>query len=253
LRENVQFTTRFFHALALAQAYDRMIQEIEQRTRGHPEVARVPELVQIMIDHFKLYASEHISIERNEIFNPDFVGTIATLEEWQQAGYPLERTAENYPWRVRVFRAIWSGTPITIVLNRVSKRGKPFKQRLTFTPRSPVTRKPTSYEEIIRSRNSSYGDVVRYIPFWFPLNYGTSGVGTNPGYPSVPGLHFIDVAEQYVELYRRQSLLLMGRYYGDTLTHLEFEPPEEWARSHVSFRSSHIDIFSLARQVTDGA
>lgn len=253
LRGNVQKASRFFHALALAQAYGRMLQEIEQRTRGHPEVARVPELVQILIDHFKLYANEHISIERNEIFNPDFLETLAALDDWQEAGYPMSRSDEDYPWRVRVFRAIWSGTPITVTLDRISKRGNAFKQQITFTPLNPETRQPTSYAEIIRARNENYSDVVRYIPFWYPLNYGTGGIGVNPGYPDVPGLHFIDVSEQYIELYKRQTLGLMGRYYASALTNFELEQPEEWARSHVSFQSSHIDIFSLARQVTDGA
>ena len=248
IRDTVQRTSRYFHALALARAYADMVDLMMLRLRGHPEVARVPDLLTVMLEHFQLYPQEHINVETDTIFNRSSVGTIATLEEWQQAGYPLERGEDTYARRVLMFEAIWRQVPVTLVVQRVSKRGKPFKQRVTFQPRVQESPYPVAtYENIIASRNAQYASLVRTIPMWLPLNYGTAGLGTNPGYPSVPGAHFVDVAEQLVQVRKGQTRALITRYYADALRTFSIPDVYTWSQAAIPhYRSVYINVFSIA-------
>lgn len=219
---------RYFHALALANAYVGMVDLFVQRATSHPEVARVPALLDIMLEHFQTYALEHINIETDQIFNRNFVGTLEHLEAWQDAGYEIDRDDDNYARRVQRFRAIWVGVPIN----------------------------GATYEQIIADRNEGYGDLVRSIPFWLPLNYGTGNVpgATNPGYPAVPGLHFVDIAEQRVQHGTARYLDLLTRFLAELLdiknTSGILTFARSWVKSHTAYTDTHdIDIFAIAEKL----
>jgi len=251
LQEVVENVLIYFHALALLQAYVNMIALLEQKTRGHPEVRRVPALVTALIEHFQQYPLEHINIQKDQIFNRGFIGTIGELLEWQQAGYPLIRNDDDYERRVDIFKAIWRQMPVSLRVDRVSSRGKKWIQTITFRPRNMNNFTIPTYEEIIQSRDSNYASVVRYVPFWMPLNYGTGGLGGSPGYPAVPGIFFVDTAEQLIDHYLNQAAQYVDRYVADVLDDdsSTLVSEDEWARVHVRTENTYgLDIFSLAAQ-----
>lgn len=254
MRNDVDFTAKYFYSLALVRAYADMVELFASRIKGHPEVARVPELASIMMEHFQTYPSQHIDIYKDQIFNREFVGTISTLKDWQQAGYPLDRSPDNYSWRVTVFEAIWRQVPIRITVTAVSKRGKVYSFPVVFRPRNMKQFVIATYEDIIRSRNSNFGNVVRTIPMWLPFNYGTAGLEGDPGYPNVPGLHFVDIAEQLIVVRRQQTNALLKQYYSETFSDTDtYIDARDWARSHApNLSSKYIDVFSLALRISLG-
>lgn len=240
----------YFHALALLLAYTNMIAIFFEKIRGHPEVRRVPELMSAIFEHFQEYVLAHVNIERDQIFNRGFVGTIGELLEWQQAGYPLNRTNDTYERRAEIFRAIWRGTNVTLRIQRTSKRGTIWYQNITFVPRKMDTFQSTTYEEILQKRNTNYSSVVRYIPFWLPLNYGTGSLGSNAGYPAVPGLHFIDIAEQAVPQYLAQAEQWIDSYFTEMLDSARpLVSEEEWAHSNIRTPNTFgIDVLGIAAE-----
>src|SRR5688500_12897221 len=87
---------RLFYAVGLADAYVLMVRTFMERAIGHPEVSRTPAMLDAMLEHFQTYPLAHINIDKNQIFDTEFVGTLSHLEAWQQAGYPLARSEEDY-------------------------------------------------------------------------------------------------------------------------------------------------------------
>lgn len=241
----------YFHALALLLAYVNMITIFFEKAQGHPEVRRVPEILSTIFEHFQEYVLAHINVRKDQIFNRGFVGTIGELSEWQQAGYPLDRSEDTYDRRIDIFKAIWRGTTVTLRIKRVSSRGTIWYQNITFRPRN-MDRfdPPVTYEDVIRARDANYGGLVRYIPMWLPLNYGTGSLGGDPGYPAIPGLHFIDVAEQEVPRYLAQAEQWIDRYFTEMLdTDTQIISEDDWARSNINITNTYgIDIFGLASE-----
>ena len=204
---NVEFAGSFFYALALTTSYNYLIQLTDERTQQHPEVERVPSLRLILLDHLYAYALQHINLQRGTIFDDGLLGGPRTLREWQEAGYHTRRSAANYEKRLRYWKALYDGAPITFQ-QRVESPGDIFSAgrayQASFLPSksSKIPSVPTNkqsglavtYEDVIRSRDVRYNETIRLVPWWRALNYGTGG----QGYPSTGALHFIEDGERSV-------------------------------------------------------
>lgn len=251
LDNDIYRIVRFYYGLAHAQAYVHMVRVLTERAPGHPEIMRVPELLDILLEHFQTFPLEHIDIQRNQIFDENFVGTIVELEAWQQAGYPLERSYDDYDRRVEIFRAIWLQKPVTITISRTSKKGKQYFQKLKFNPLNI----DVSYETVIAARNERYGELIRYIPFWLPLNYGTT-FEVNSGYPVVEGLHFVDLAERALPRYIGRSLAMLEEFLASYLININesdsaLNQAVLWAFAHTEYTETFdIDIFTIATELS---
>lgn len=247
--------SRFFLALALAESYVAMIKLMVERASTHPEVTRVPGMLDVLLEHFQTYPLDHINVDKQQIFNKRFVGTIQHLEAWQQAGYPLERGDADYDERVEIWRAIWKGVEVERKVSRTYKNGKRREYTWTFKPKSRYgSHEDADYETIINTRNENYSEIVRYIPFWLPLNEGTGSVGSNPGYPAVAGLHFVDIAEQGISKNVSRYIDLFSEFMAEQL--MEIEPTNNiaaakaWIKSRSSYTETFdIDTFAIAERL----
>lgn len=257
LSEHTPALVRFFYAIGLVDSYVYMVRTFLERAASHPEVVRTPAMFDAMLEHFQTYPLEHISVTENRIFNEDFVGTLHHLEAWQQAGYPLERSEDDHSRRWKVWYHIWNNIPITETVTRTSKKGKTSTYEWTYFPKTPTEpHDDASVEETMAARMENYGPLVRYVPFWLPLNYGTTGVpgSSNPGYPVVEGLHFVNIAEQRIAANTAQSLRLLDRFLAEQLETIEPTAlPESaimWAKSKIQYSDTYdIDTFAIAEKL----
>lgn len=253
----------YFRAMALVEAYVFMTSEFKRRAQRHQEIARIPEYLELMNEHFDLYAREHINLEKEQIWNADFVGTIQHLEAWQQAGYPLNRTKENHARRKHIWKAIWEGTDVTLRIKRERNfRGAAsvWWQNIKLRPREPKSPHDIATAEgTIRARNENYEATVRYVPFWLPLEYGTGRVPgglSGGGYPQVVGMHFISVAEQRIPTNMSKYAQLLDSYLASVIdgdSAPSFSDAESWLKSRVTLddmSNTDIDVFRLAQEVS---
>lgn len=178
---------------ALIKAHIRMYEYLEQGSTI--EIKKVPELARNFASHTLRNLDKHINLAEGRIFNPDIAGDYDDLEDWQRAGYPINRTDDNYARRRMIFKAIYNETPL--IKKKERKDG-------TFNIRSiNLNRKyNVTYRSIVKARLFRYR---RRVPFWLTLNYGTDYYARE-GYPVVGGIFFLEKAESHVVEYRRQAL-----------------------------------------------
>lgn len=208
---------QYFKALALVDSYNQLIRLADERLNTHPEVARVPELKTILINHLTTQYTKHIDVRNEKIFNPNILGSEFALRQWQDAGYRTRarRTSKNYYKRLQYWKSIYDNQPMKVPISTSNENmgTATLKKRSSSFPRTgddifggvqgtlfyEVRVKDRSgsiitYEDVIRKRNLGFGAATNtLIPFWVVFNYG-SDVGIQPGYPATPGLHFVDAA-----------------------------------------------------------
>lgn len=257
----------FFYSLALADSYNYLIQLTDERTQLHPEVQRVPSLRSILLEHFYIYAFEHIDVRRGTIFKDTLLGGPNTLREWQEAGYRTKRTAGNYERRLRYWQAIYDNAPVTFN-TRVPSNNELFteahktyqssfigesKGKLSIPGRVKKSGTDVTYEDVIRSRDIRYEETLKFVPWWRSLNYGTGG----QGYPVSSALHFIEDAERAVpgriSAYEKLFESFMGDVFdSDTLDDDPQFVVEAWAKVHTSPSKQYLPSIEIARQITFG-
>jgi len=173
---------------ALSKAYDKLIAFVKE-ARSHEglsaEIIRAPYLLTNFVSHLQAYRQDHIDVRANTIFSPSVVSQPDAWRDWQRAGYSTKRTEANYPARLLVFIDIFD-------------KG--------YTTRSG---KVVYYRDVIASRFANSADSDR-VPYWYLWNYGN--LSTDPGYPSYPGLHFIERAEEYIPEFLNQAAAYLEEY-----------------------------------------
>lgn len=268
VHRNAVSAAQFFHALALVDSYNYMMQLADERTSSHPEVQRVPELRTILLQHFYENADRHISLRGNRIFSATLLGGPRSLRDWQEAGYSTRRTTSNYPQRLKYWQAIYDDAPLqyqqrvssdnlfgtagsvyqSTFLSPKGKFKKPSRPELR---EGKVVFADVDYTDVIERRNRRYAGTRSIVPWWMPLNYGTTG-----GYPSVPGLHFIEDAEQSVpqriDEYVRLLDLFLADIFDRELTTDDISNVELWARGRVRPGVEYVPTFDVARIITFG-
>jgi len=273
VKRAVIFGGDYFHALALAEAYNLMISYADTRSREHPEVQRVPELRNILLQHFFENADRHINIRAGTIFNEQILGGPNTVREWQEAGYHARRSSANYEKRLRYWKSIYDGAPV-IFQQRIpaqeeifSTSGRiyqatflspqskdPKKQGQANIPRRATNRATgnlVTYEDVIHSRNTQYG--AQLVPWWRLLNYGTGG----KGYPISPALHFVEDAERQVPAIIQKYMDLFETFVSDifddeNLTGDDQLTVESWVRGRINIGPEYVPAFDVARIIAFG-
>ncbi len=245
---------RYFHALALAESYITMVRTFMERAVSHPEIIRTPAMLDVLLEHFQTYPLEHIDLSKEHIFNEEFVGTRSHLEAWQEAGYSMDRSDEDYDWRVLIWQHLWNGTPIVTHVTQTSKHGKTWTYDWEFTPKHRTNHTDGSVDETMNARMANYSSVLRYVPYWLPLNDGTGAIGANPGYPAVDGLHFVDIGTQSIPRNNERYLLLLQRCLADIMDAEEVTDilafTQQWVKAKLPYTDTHdIDMFKIAEKL----
>lgn len=261
VKRNAIFGGTYFHALALADAYNNLIALTDERTQQHPEVQRVPSLRYTLLQHLYDNAERHINLQTSTIFNDSLLGGPRTLREWQDAGYHTSRTTKNYDRRLAYWQSLYDDAPVQKqervgnnsddLFAGVTTRSMPDKKRTRI--RNKVTDAPVTYEEVILRRDTRYGETAQLVPWWRALNYGTGG----QGYPISPALHFVEDAERQVPIYLDKYSALFEQFISDTfddddLTSDDIATVESWVRQRVKLDAEYIPSFDLARQIAFG-
>lgn len=269
----------YFKALALADRYNYLIQLVEDRTNTHPEVVRVPELKEILINHLVQYYAKHIDVQSEQIFNPTVVGGESALRLWQEAGYRprTKRTPKNYFQRLRYWKSIYDNEPMRVNLDvsneamgtatlkkrkyPLDRAGEdlfgPLQQKLYYEIRvKDRSGTIVTYESVIRQRNAGFGGATnKLVPFWIPLNYG-SDAGMQPGYPPTPGLHFIEDAERTIP----KALSAMADKFPDFMLYVldtdtklrDFSLVQQWASTHIPLTDGALNVHDVAIELAFG-
>lgn len=264
LKRSAIYGGDYFHALALAVCYNKMIQFADERSQTHPEVQRVPELRTILLFHFMENADRHIRLQGDRIFNDAILGGPRTIREWQEAGYHTRRTPGNYQRRLQYWKAIYDDAPILDTKRQVSEDifgpvthvSIPSKTRISPHKHEDLGGAKVQYEDVIYNRNLRYSATDTLVPWWQLLNYGTSFGGAQ-GYPSVPGLHFVEDAEQEVPATLDFYANLFTEYLIDTFDSEVLEQDdiiavESWVNRHVHLDNEYVSSLDLARILTFG-
>jgi hypothetical protein len=252
----------FFKALSLVWAYQTMIYYAERGLNSHPEVQRAPELRDLLLDHLVKNYVKHIRPEVNQIFNGAIVGTTSTLRGWQEAGYFMKRTRRNYPQRLRKWRALYDNTDYIVKRKKakvtVDESGNTKSEQYANLGR--VRDKDgniVTYEIVIQRRNSQYGPTKVLVPFWLVLNYGSNGYrGLGVGYPSVPGIFFVENAEKRIPEYQARALRLYEAFAFEVLTKEKqgssTQDAFNWTkRRGTTFRYNYFDHLAAALEVAE--
>lgn len=249
-----------FKATALAMAYDNMITIMQKSLRSHPEVRKVPALLDLLVEHFVTFKEEHISIEHSRIFNDSYVGSGNTLRSWQEAGYRTRRTRANYARRLERWKAIWDEKDLLVSIKKKNPKGEVVERRRRTFLGMATERKINlgrvrnkdgtviTYPLVIQLRNANFAEIHR-VPWWIPFNYGTRGaiMGGGSGYPNVPGAHFIDKAELQKELYLRRAIGWYEEFCVRVLdgkSEANYSGANSFLKRHA--RGKHIDILETA-------
>ena len=273
LRSFTSLFGTYFKILALVESYNMLIKFVSERTQTHPEVVRVPELRDILLDHLYTNADDHIDIAAESIFNIHIVGTDSTVRHWQEVGYPMKRTPKNYSKRLEYWKAIYTGEAVKVnerqkkeknhkmsprtgenIFGPVVEYNKPVAYEVHVKDRSG---KIVTYEDVIKSRNEKFSATKKLVPFWIPLNYGTDS-GVQAGYPAVPGLHFVEDAERTIPSNIAKYAALFELFMVDMLDNYEkinsdgFSAVEQWSKRHIHIDDAGIDAFDFAREHTYG-
>lgn len=200
----IDYATRGLKYWVCWKCYQDMIGYVKeaQNTPGlSDEIARVPELLRVFIDHLENSAHLHIDIQKMSFFNEEVIGDRFLWRDWQEHGYPLERTAQNYRKRLQVWRNLY----------RANKG---------------------NYENIIGLRNTMI--TQNEVPYWFLWNYGNAHLA-QPGYPAYRGIHFIERAQMNMNNYVTKALEYLERYAVYYLEGRKYRPAPfrdySWIRS----------------------
>lgn len=269
----------YFKALALADRYNYLIQLVEERTSTHPEVTRVPELKSIFINHLTQYYALHIDVQKEQIFNPAVVGGEAALRLWQESGYRTKskRSPKNYFQRLRYWKSIYDNEPMRVSLDvsnaamgtaTLKKQKRPLprtgddifgdlQQKLYYEIRvKDRSGAIVTYEDVIQKRNAGFGSATnKLIPFWLPLNYGSNS-GMQPGYPSTPGLHFIEDAERTIP----RALSTVADKFPDFMVYLldtdikskDFSLVQQWTSANIPLTEGALNAHAVAIELSFG-
>lgn len=261
VKRNVIYGGQFLYALALATSYNNLIQLADERTQDHPEVQRVPTLRLTLLEHLYLHVFNHINLQKGTIFDDGLLGGPRTLREWQEAGYHTSRSAANYPKRLRYWKSLYDGAPVTFQ-QQVNTPGNVFSTQRTYqssfiSPKSKIPGRvqrngaDVTYEDVIRSRDTRYAETVQLVPWWRILNYGTGG----QGYPVSPALHFVEDAERAVPGNVAVYMGLFEQFVSDTFDNESDDTQlniEKWAQTHIKLDKEYIPSFDIARRITFG-
>jgi hypothetical protein len=236
LRDLYLFAPDYFRALGLVWAYQYMIKLIEKGAREHKEFRRVPAFRTMLVQHFIENWDKHIDVATGQIFSATTVGTIHALKMWQQVGHPMRRTKKNYSARLRAWKAIYDNKNLVVpnkdyepkssshdLFSEADDRNRKRQEKKRFIELGRVKDKEgniVTYELVIKKRNARFGNATRSeIPFWIVLNYGAGGLqGEYPGYPAIPGVFFVEKAEQQVDFYQLKALEWYERFALEVLT-----------------------------------
>jgi hypothetical protein len=181
LAESAQPIADALEMWAVLRSFLKLVDFLRIGTINHPEVQRAPILLSALEANLAENVDRHVNIKAHTIFSEDIAGNFDEIRSWQEAGYSTERTASNYPKRLKIWKAIYDDVPI--IRNLKGGRAK----EIDITGRYDV-----SYESIIEARMSYAGG--DRVPYWHLLNYGTD-IGPLSGYPSVRGIHFLEKAQ----------------------------------------------------------
>lgn len=280
---NMSFSLReyaaYFKALALADRYNYMLQLMDERAGQHPEVTRVPQLKTLLLQYFIQNYATHINVREERIFNPGALGTLMTLQQWQEAGYRTrsKRTTKNYYQRLQYWKSIYDNQPMRVhidVSNKAMGTATLKKQKYPL-PRTgddifggrqqslfyEIRVKDRSgniitYEDVIEKRNLGFGAATnKLVPFWLPLNYG-SDAGLQPGYPPTPGLHFIEDAERTIP----RALSDMSSHFPRFMLYLldnettarDFTIAERWSSENIRLSDGALNPYAVAIELAYG-
>lgn len=260
----------YFRALALADCYNKLIEFADERTQQHPEVQRVPELRTLLLSHLIKNADRHIDARTERIFNPLLLGSPKSLREWQESGFRTKRTAANYNRRLAYWKAIYDEAPLIhqvkvtsgddLFSGGIAYQSKFSTKRISRRQKTlagTIEHHDISYEDIIHARNTNYSATNELVPWWEVLNYGSTFAGL-AGYPSTPGLHFVEDAEKLVPTAIRRALSLFDQYMDYVFSLRGFTKGsamlniEQWASTKISSNNQYIPAADLARILTFG-
>lgn len=270
----------YFKALALADSYNFLIKLADERTSQHPEVVRVPEMREILLQHLRTSYNQHINLEHEQIFNPTILGGEFALRQWQEAGYrpKARRTTKNYYTRLQYWKSIYDNQPMRVQLASANKKygtatltnksspwprtGEdifgPAQSRLYYEVRvKDRSGQIITYEDVIAKRNLGFGATTnKLIPFWIVLNYG-SDFSIQPGYPVTPALHFIEDAERTIvpntaKMADAFSEFMLYILEAEDTARTDFTIVEAWARSNVKLTQGTLDPSAVALDLVYG-
>jgi len=253
--------SNYIKAVCLLIAYNTMIRLADTRMSNHPEAIRAPSLRYAIVGHFTRFVTRHVSLSQNRIFD-DLVlsGSNRLLQSWQESGYRTRRTANNYRTRLVYWQAIFDESQ-PIIAKRVPSKSEDVMSkphyRIKVLDRVRRHGKIVTYEDVIYDRNSRFAEVVELVPFLMPFNYGTS-FGSRPGYPNVPGLHFIEDAERSLSNWLRIGRAWLDEYLLDTFINNKSTSSDvygnllNWVSAKRPKHEEYISIEDYARELSFG-
>lgn len=167
------------------QTFHDVLEYIEQKapsTNGLSlEIDRMPLLLRHMIDTMRLDEDEHVRPEQDMFINTDILGDYTDLQKWQNYGYKMGRSKRNYPERYETWVKIFNGERVVDDNGNIVTYESIIKDRMRYSPLSVV-------------------------PYWIIWNNG-SRFSNRDGYPSYPGLHFIEFGKKRL---KRRSAAMKG-------------------------------------------
>lgn len=187
---------------AVFRSFLKLIDFLRVGTINHPEVQRAPILLTALETNLAENADRHVNIKAHTIFNEGIAGSFDEIRSWQEAGYVTNRTAENYPRRLKIWKAIYDDVPVI------------YKAKNGVKSIDITGKYHTSYESIIEARMSYAGG--DRVPYWHLLNYGTN-IGPLSGYPQVRGVHFLEKAQATIPANLNLAEQHFSRYYESLL------------------------------------
>jgi len=238
-----------FTAYAYAVAYNYLIHNAYTEITSIDESQKANHVLRdLFIQHLKDNWEDHIDIQQGTIFKPEVAGTTRDLFNWQQAGYPMNRPASTYPYRLAVFQAIYNGTTVFFK----TKKGK--KREAKNIDSSGKTK---TYSDVIQSRISNY--TVDKVPYWMSFNYGTDHTGNHyysrSGYPEYQGRFFIEDAEHALDSeYKPYVLNCVYDFYAGYLKGLHDASQKDAIdyidNMHYPLGVVYVDVMSIVRKKT---
>jgi hypothetical protein len=180
-QKGINYAARALEYWAYWSAYQKMIEYVKE-AKDNPglsiEVLFAPELLDDFVEHLEIYLNRHINIDLGRLVDEDLLGEKTSYEDWQEAGYPLVRTTNNYLKRYTYWRHF-------------------------------IMSDPSMYREVIDSRNKNYSG--RGVPYWYLWENGTYGM-QQPGFPTYKGIHFLERATRDLFSLKQRALMYLDRY-----------------------------------------
>lgn len=188
-RKNITYVASFLKCWTNYKAFEYMLDTLKdavESNRGiREEVQQAPELYDLFVRNLRKSIDLHIT--ENTFINYELLGDKQAYKEWQQAGYPLERSHKTYKQRIRYWKILF------------------WKLR--------------KYGAVILSRNTNYPPIQRgEIPYWYLWEYGNKRY-SRWGKPSpvYDGAHFIESALKKRVEYESVALGYLDLYALNTL------------------------------------